>query len=205
MVRAAFANSEDRIAPVFDTARELYLVESESGRILSETKEVLSGTQPIQKVSRLVELGAKTLVCGAISRPVHAMVTAYGIRVFPFVAGTLPEVVHAWLDAKLDEGTFSMPGCFGRRRGWLDEKNFYRENLTMNGQGNSGGGMGAGRGQGRGGGQGRNRGGGMGRGMQPGASDICVCSQCGHRETHKRGVPCNRMKCPECGSAMVRE
>jgi hypothetical protein len=33
----------------------------------------------------------------------------------------------------------------------------------------------------------------------------CLCPQCGHRQRHERGVPCMRVKCPTCGSAMVRE
>lgn len=33
----------------------------------------------------------------------------------------------------------------------------------------------------------------------------CVCTGCGHREPHVRGLPCVQRRCPECGAAMKRE
>ena len=56
--------------------------------------------------------------------------------------------------------------------------------------------MGGRAGQGSGG---RMGGGGMG------AGGACICPKCGHREPHKPGVQCLEERCPECGSAMVRE
>ncbi len=37
----------------------------------------------------------------------------------------------------------------------------------------------------------------------PGGS--CVCPNCGEKVPHQRGVPCNSVNCPKCGSTMVRE
>ncbi len=71
--------------------------------------------------------------------------------------------------------------------------------------GGQGGGPGGGQGQGGGaggGGRGSGRGGG-GFGGGPGGS--CVCLACGHREPHRRGVPCFEAKCPKCGGTMTRE
>jgi hypothetical protein len=45
-----------------------------------------------------------------------------------------------------------------------------------------------------------------GKGTGPegtGGSDICVCPKCGYETEHDRGVPCNQMKCPKCGSSMT--
>jgi hypothetical protein len=41
-------------------------------------------------------------------------VAAYGIRLIPFVAGDLREVIRAWLGGKLECDAFAMPGCCGR-------------------------------------------------------------------------------------------
>ena len=60
---------------------------------------------------------------------------------------------------------------------------------------------GKGPGTGRGTGQGKGRMGGKGAG--PGGS--CICPGCGKKVEHKPGVPCFEMKCPECGTDMVRE
>ena len=78
-MKAAFSTWNARIAPVFDTARQIHIVEVESGRVVGEADEVLPGDLPAQQVMRLAELGVGTLVCGAISWPVRGMVTASGI------------------------------------------------------------------------------------------------------------------------------
>ncbi|MFW5898497.1 MAG: hypothetical protein ACOCT7_01430 [Candidatus Saliniplasma sp.] len=54
------------------------------------------------------------------------------------------------------------------------------------------------------GGRGQGRGQGRGAGSA-GPGGNCVCPSCGKKVPHKRGVPCYEMKCPECGSQMIRE
>ncbi len=66
------------------------------------------------------------------------------------------------------------------------------------GQG-SGTGDGQGQGLGLGGGQGRNKGGSFGTG------GLCVCTKCGEKVTHRRGIKCTTLKCPKCGHTMIRE
>lgn len=58
-----------------------------------------------------------------------------------------------------------------------------------------------GRGSGRSGGRGR-----MG-GTRPGAGPggLCVCPSCGHKVAHSVGTPCYSIKCPKCGTNMVRQ
>ncbi len=200
MMKAAFAHWDRRIAPVFDIARQIHIVAVESGRTAAEAEEVLADDLPLQKVIRLAELGVGTLVCGAISRPLHAMVAAYGISVIPFVAGDLTEVIQAWLSGGLKGDAFAMPGCCGRRRRRsMNEKN--QEGYFMNGRGRGGMGAGGGQGQGRVG-RGRGR---MGGPLAGGAGGTCLCPKCGHREPHELGVPCVQKPCPKCGTAMTRE
>ena len=45
-------------------------------------------------------------------------------------------------------------------------------------------------------------GGGGGRGSGPGGS--CECPECGHKVAHERGKPCTDVRCPKCGTEMVR-
>jgi len=202
MMKTAFAYWDDRIAPVFDIARRIHVVEADSGRIVAETGEVLADDLPVQKAHRLVELGVGTLVCGAISRPFHETVAAYGIQVIPFVAGDLSEVIQAWLSGNLESDTFVMPGCSGRGRGRRrGMRGINKEEYPMNGRKRGGMGPGGGQGQGQAG-QGRGR---MGGPLAGGAVGTCLCPKCGHREPHERGVPCVQRKCPKCGTAMTRE
>ena len=225
-MKTAFAYWDDRIAPVFDIARRIHVVEAESGRILSETGEVLAEDLPAPKAHRLVELGVGTLVCGAISRPFHEMVAAYGIRVIPFVAGDLSEVIQAWLGGNLERDTFAMPGCSGRGRGRRSGmpgtgKDEYRLKEKRRGGMRPGGGEDQGREggssgkenttmprgdgtgpKGLGGGKGQGR---MGGPLAGGAVGTCLCPECGHREPHERGAPCTQKKCPKCGTTMTRQ
>jgi len=110
-MKTAFAVWNKRIAPVFDVARHIHIVETESGRIVGEAQEELTDDVPARKALHLAELGIGALVCGAISRPLQEMIAAYGIRVASFVAGDLREVIAARLGGRLEKDVFAMPGC----------------------------------------------------------------------------------------------
>jgi predicted Fe-Mo cluster-binding NifX family protein len=202
MMKVAFAVWDNRIAPVFDVARQIHLVEAEAGQVVCETQEPIADGLPVQKVLRLAELGVGILVCGAISRPLQEMVAAYGIRIIPFVAGDLNKVIQAWLSGNLERGTFAMPGCCRHaRRRFKGIHGIDREEYLMNGKRRGGMGQGGGRGQGRGG-QRPVR---MGGSFAGGPTGYCVCPRCGQRVQHERGLPCLERKCPKCGIAMTRE
>ena len=129
-MKAAFAVWNKRIAPVFDVAREIRLVEAESGRIVRETDERLPADSGPETGRCLIELGVDTLVCGAISRFMLSLIAAYDIRVVSFVAGDLCEIIRAWLSGDFRKEAFTMPGCRG---GWLSgmdslEKKAHRAN-----------------------------------------------------------------------------
>lgn len=64
------------------------------------------------------------------------------------------------------------------------------------------GGAGMGRGLGRGGGRGR-----LGGPFAAGPGGACICTNpdCKKEASHQAGVPCYQMKCPACGSPMVRK
>ncbi len=199
-MKAAFATWNDRIAPVFDVSESLLLLEIEGGRVVRETRHILSGDDPEEQVRALVETGAEVLVCGAISRFLCEQIMARGVRVMPFIAGTLTEIIEAWNGGTLGKSAYAMPGCY--RRGH-ERIGYGSENIKEVNPMNTGGQR---RGAGRGAGQGM-RGGGMGRGGGPlaaGPVGECVCPKCGHAEPHERGVRCVDRNCPKCGSVLTR-
>lgn len=63
-----------------------------------------------------------------------------------------------------------------------------------------------GRGRGRGNGRGGRFGGGQRRSPAgPGGICICVNPECRYEQEHRAGEPCYKVKCPKCGSPMVRK
>jgi len=55
-----------------------------------------------------------------------------------------------------------------------------------------------------GGGFGRGGRRGLGGGFARGPGGYCICTNCGQKEQHKIATPCQYMKCPKCGSLMIR-
>jgi Zn-finger nucleic acid-binding protein len=38
-----------------------------------------------------------------------------------------------------------------------------------------------------------------------GAGGMCLCPKCDYRAAHRRGVPCQDERCPQCGAKLLRE
>lgn len=111
-MRIALTVWNGRIAPVFDVAGTVRLVEQNGEQITQDTTAALPDSDGMMsRIAALVELKIDVLVCGAVSRPVHRMLTASGIRVHSFVSGEVNEVLEAFLCDRLEEKDFSMPGC----------------------------------------------------------------------------------------------
>jgi predicted Fe-Mo cluster-binding NifX family protein len=177
-MQTAFSFWQGRIAPVFDVARNIRILEIQRGTIVRQIEATLPGEPAAEKTVRLVEMGIETLVCGAISRPLQAAVSAAGILVIPFISGNLDEIIEAWLHGRIHEDSFAMPGCCsnGRRRRF---RGTFRAH--------------SGFGRGR-----------PGYGFSMSGRGNCFCPGCGHIELHKPGTPCVKTPCPVCGSFMVR-
>jgi len=114
-MKVALATWDGRISPVFDVARQVLIVEVENGEAAGRHEESLPGTDPQAQAERLAALGPQVLICGAISRLMAEMVAGKHVRVLPFTAGDVEQVLAAWLAGALPGPAWSMPGCHGRK------------------------------------------------------------------------------------------
>ncbi|MDD2581059.1 MAG: hypothetical protein PHR66_03590 [Desulfuromonadaceae bacterium] len=68
MTRTAFSFWNDRIAPVFDVARNLWIVESTERGIIGQTERHFSSDDAQERALRLATLQVEQMICGAITR-----------------------------------------------------------------------------------------------------------------------------------------
>ena len=114
-MKTAFAVWNNRIAPVFDVTRRVIVVGPAAAGREVQTQVLLTGDPPLQKALQLSELGVDCLVCGAISRPLKAVLMARGIQVVACVAGDVQAVIDAWRHQPGAIETFALPGRRQRR------------------------------------------------------------------------------------------
>ncbi len=107
--KTAFSFWENRMASVFDAVCVLQVLEGDA------LVEHPLPEPPHQKVQTLQDLGVQTLVCGAISQSLQALLEASGILVVPFVAGDRLEILQAYQSGQLGSSRFAMPGCQARK------------------------------------------------------------------------------------------
>lgn len=109
-----------RVSPLFDVARTVLLADIEGGEFKNRSSCDLRPGPPLQRAVLLRNLGVNTLVCGGISTAYAMLVQAQGIRLVPWVAGEVEEVLQAYVAGRLARPEFMMPGCCHRRRrgGW---------------------------------------------------------------------------------------
>lgn len=115
-VRVAIPVHNGRVSPVFDVARKLVVAEISDGAVGKRTEVDIDELYPPGRLSKLGELKIEVLLCGAISRHMALMLSSSGLRVIPFLSGTIDEVLDAYAGGGLDGSRFAMPGCRRRRR-----------------------------------------------------------------------------------------
>jgi predicted Fe-Mo cluster-binding NifX family protein len=115
-MRVAIPVWNERVSPVFDAAARLVLVDVENGVERARREEALPESFLVRRAKRLAELGVTVLICGAISRPLAALLEASGINVLAWTAGPVNDVLQAYLAGRLPDPRWLMPGCGGRRQ-----------------------------------------------------------------------------------------
>ena len=194
-MRIAIPQWQGRIAPVFDVAGYLLLVDVAEGRETHrEERRLLKRALPV-RATELLGCGTDVLICGAISASLQLRIAASGIQVVAFICGPVEEVLAAYLNGTLASPAFAMPGCRRwRQRGGEDVLHA---------------GMGTGHGRGRfGQGRGRAPCPRVRDGLAAAAEDKpSFCPKCGGKVRYRAGTRETENVCWQCGAptAPVRD
>jgi len=103
----------ERISPVFDAARQMLVLDIEDGQVAARNVLQLdaASASPLERIGQLRASGVEVLICGALSNSFASLLAQSGIRVIAFVAGSVPEVVAAYMSGLLPAQEYTMPGC----------------------------------------------------------------------------------------------
>ena len=116
-MKVALTIWEKRISPLFDCAGMLLVVEiadrTESHRYFVP----FHYESAFSRAANLSDLGIEVLICGAVSDLFANTIESYGIKIIPFIAGPVDEVIDAYLTDGLSDSRFRMPGCGNKSEG----------------------------------------------------------------------------------------
>lgn len=87
-----------RIAPLYDTARELLLACIEGGNVGSFVIIRVEQIRPSARAGFLQDLGVEVLLCGGISQHFLLQLNDAGIQVISGLSGDLEEVVQCYTE-----------------------------------------------------------------------------------------------------------
>jgi predicted Fe-Mo cluster-binding NifX family protein len=119
-MRIVLPIADRHVATVFDFANTLMVADVKAAEIQKQQKIALPESLPSITVGKLRELQADTLICGAISNPLAAMVWHSGIEVVPGITGEVDSVLRAFLDGQLVRPQYLLPGARpeGKAESW---------------------------------------------------------------------------------------
>ena len=123
-MRLAIPIWSERISPVFDSAANLLVADYEDGRETDRQVVALDDLAPALRAARLRDLGVEVLLCGAVSGALAQMIQAQGVRVIPWLEGSVDEAVSGFIEGGLRPAGTTCPrgrqstrgGGRGRRR-----------------------------------------------------------------------------------------
>ncbi|MBD3393389.1 MAG: hypothetical protein GF418_14775 [Chitinivibrionales bacterium] len=117
MRRIALPVNGAHLSAVLDFAGKLLVVDIDAGSVV-DRREVALGDMPApSRAQKFRELGVDTVICGAISNPLAAMIAHSGIEIIPGIAGNVEQILAARINNDILGPQHMLPGFCGRGRG----------------------------------------------------------------------------------------
>jgi len=121
-MRVAIPEHQGRVAPVFDCCRRILIVVQTQDTEEQVSDEDWSALSRVVRPGRLKELMVDLLICGGISCWMEDQIHRFGIRLMPWIAGGVWDVLIALREGSICKPCYLMPGRGRCRRGQrLDE------------------------------------------------------------------------------------
>lgn len=105
-----------RISPVFEEAHYFKLFRIEDGQLTDRTEIRIEDINPDHKLKALLQAGVNLIICGAITNYSQRLAEVNGLQVIGFIAGSVEQVLIAWMSGNWQQDLHCMPGCGRRRR-----------------------------------------------------------------------------------------
>jgi len=116
VMKVAITRWHGRVSPVLDVASKALLVTIDGDRETMRQEVSIEGTDALHRARHILRLGANTVICGAVSRPLELALDSIGLEVISNVCGQVDEVLKAFIAERLNEEIYLMPGCCRRHR-----------------------------------------------------------------------------------------
>ncbi|HDD44933.1 MAG TPA: hypothetical protein ENG63_08765 [Candidatus Desulfofervidus auxilii] len=94
----------NRVAPRFDCALKMLILEVENGKLLRQKEITLSWQNPLSIINQIRSMAVDVLICGAIPCFWMRVLTWHGIKIISWVSGEWQEVLNLFLKGKLVNG-----------------------------------------------------------------------------------------------------
>ncbi len=110
---------DDKIAPVFDSARTLLIVDIKNERINTISYHPFDPKFTARLTEELNHLGIDVFICGAISEIHSTLIEACRIQLISFMSGNVTQILEAFAKGNPLAPSFLMPGCNGENASFL--------------------------------------------------------------------------------------
>jgi predicted Fe-Mo cluster-binding NifX family protein len=117
---------------VFDVAGRMLLVDIKKGQEVRRNKRTVVRCDSLARARYVSQLGVEVLICGAISWPLENALSSMGVQIIKCICGQVEDVVNVFLNEKLTENEFIMPGTYCRQPLFTLKKEGDMEKPTIN-------------------------------------------------------------------------
>ncbi len=117
MIRIAFPIKDKYLATVLDFSSSLLVVDIENGQVKKKHETDFNYVLLPLRANKLKDLKVNTIICGAVSNSLSMMIWHLGINIINGITGNVDQVIDAYINERLYEPKYLMPGFRPGKRG----------------------------------------------------------------------------------------